>query len=83
METIVLTKKQFDELPEYSCSIPTGTTIGKQWKKNIYAFDPYARDPRTGNVIEEWYLHEYKEHIDPKLVAISTKKIVAILRIKK
>ena len=82
METIVLTKEQFDKLPEYSCSIPTGTTIGKKWKKNRYAFDPSARDPRTGNIIEEWYLHEYTKHSDPKMVGISTKMIVAILKQK-
>jgi len=82
METIVLTEKQFKDLPEYSCSIPTGTTIGKQWKHNRFAFDPSARDPRTGNTIEEWYLHEYIEHKDPGKVGISTKSIVGILKLK-
>lgn len=82
METIVLTKSDFDELPEYSCSIPTGTTIGKRWKRNIYAFDPSAHDPRTGNSIDDWYLCEYVQHTDPKLVGIIYKHIVGILKRK-
>lgn len=82
MENIILTKKEFDELPEYSCSLPTGTTIGKKWKKNRLAFVPSAHDPRTGNSIDDWYLMEYVEHPDPKLVGIETKRIAGILKLK-
>lgn len=82
METIILTKQEFDELPEYSCSMPTGTTIGKKWKRNRFAFDPSYYDPRTGNSIDEWYLHEYTQHVNPKMVGISTKLIVGILKLK-
>ena len=28
-----LTPREFADLPEYSCSLPTGTTIGKRWKR--------------------------------------------------
>lgn len=28
---IVLPDADVDRLPEYSCSVPTGTTIGKRW----------------------------------------------------
>lgn len=77
--TIILTKKEFDALPEYSCSLPTGTTIGKKWKKNIHAFDPRCHDPRTGNTIDDWYLCEYVEHSDPTKVGIVYKHIVGIL----
>lgn len=76
MDKIVLTKKEFDQLPEYSCSLPTGTTIGKKWKRNDLAFVSSAHDPRTGNSIQKWYLMEYVEHPDPKLVGINTKKII-------
>lgn len=30
---LVLTQQQFDELSNYSHSLPTGTTIGKRWKR--------------------------------------------------
>lgn len=29
---LLITKKEFEALPEYSASIPTGTTPGKRWK---------------------------------------------------
>lgn len=77
-ETIVLTKQEFDSLPEYSCSIPTGTTIGKKWKMNRFAFVKFE----DGIKREEWHLCEYVEHADPKLVGISYKSIVAILKLK-
>jgi len=80
--TIVLTQKEFNELPEYSCSLPTGTTIGKKWKRNIYAFNPAYCDPRTGNTIEDWYLCEYIPHPDNKLVGILYKHIVGVLKLK-
>ncbi|MGY2732352.1 hypothetical protein [Sphingomonas sp. UYP23] len=31
----VLTQREFDDLPEYSLSLPTGTTPGKAWKRRI------------------------------------------------
>ncbi len=35
MNTVTLTKSEFDELGEYSHSLPTGTTIGKRWKAKL------------------------------------------------
>ena len=32
----MMSKAVFDELPDYSRSIPTGTTIGKCWKRQCY-----------------------------------------------
>ena len=34
-----LTPRQFEQLPEYSCSYPTGTTPGKMWKRLDGAHD--------------------------------------------
>lgn len=52
VESISLTRKEFDRLPEYSCSFPTGITIGKRWKRNLSFTDPRA-DP------DVWYMGEY------------------------
>lgn len=71
MENIVLTQKEFDNLLEYSCSLPTGTTIGKKWKKGWPYYKP-----------TEWYLCEYIKHDDPDKVGISYKRIVAVFRLK-
>jgi hypothetical protein len=62
METIRLTQEEFDKLREYSCSLPTATTIGKRWKRNINAF-------REGP--PEWYLGEFVEDEDPEKVGIN------------
>ena len=34
-----LTPRQFDDLPDYSASYPTGTTPGKMWRRLDGAFD--------------------------------------------
>jgi hypothetical protein len=33
-ETAVMDKEYFEALGEYSCSLPTGTYVGKRWKRN-------------------------------------------------
>ncbi len=45
METISLSEQEFNALPEYSSSNPTGVVIGKKWKRK-----------GLGNI---WYLCEY------------------------
>lgn len=35
-----ITQKELDELLEYSCSLPTGTTPGKRWKRDLEAYAP-------------------------------------------
>lgn len=83
LKTINLTKKEFDNLPEYSCSIPTGTTIGKQWKKNCN-FQRPLREKRfflfwKKKIPHEfdWYraTYEEKDPPDPKMVNIRWEKI--------
>ncbi len=59
---IALTQEAFESLPEYSHSLPTGTTIGKQWKRKV---------SKT-----QWDLVEYTKHQDPALVGISYRRIV-------
>lgn len=49
----VMDAEEFRRLPEYSCSIPTGKTIGKRWKRG----EPYGHP-------EVWFLCEYVE-LDP------------------
>jgi hypothetical protein len=71
--TIELSKAEFDSLLEYSSTLPTGTTIGKKWKKRSPAFD----DGKPA----DWYLGEYVEEKDESYrkkgyVGIIWKKIV-------
>lgn len=70
-KTVFLTRKEFDELPEYSCSIPTGTTIGKKWKMSNHYMSGYVH----GKTEEMWWLREYVDIGDPKNVGITSKRI--------
>ena len=70
MEKVYLSQKEFDELGEYSTSIPTGTTIGKQWKRNCYW---HKSHPKYGTL---WCLGEYIPDPDPKFVVIVWKEII-------
>lgn len=38
---VKMTGAEFDALPEYSASLPTGTTIGRQWKVNRVGLAPH------------------------------------------
>ncbi len=64
MSRLLLTRDEFDSLLDYSCSLPTGTKIGKTWKRG----EPYGRATR-------WYRGEYVEDPDPKLVGIVWREI--------
>lgn len=39
LRVVVLTPREFEDLPEYSCSIPTGTTTGKMWRRHNGSHD--------------------------------------------
>lgn len=56
----VMDKATFDNLPEYSCSIPTGVTIGKMWKIHI----DWIEDGKL--VHSTWMLGSYEVEPDQK-----------------
>lgn len=68
-QTAVMEPHDFECLLEYSCSLPTGTTIGKQWKRNN-SFG--TRKPA------EWWMGEYKDNPDPDRITIIWRKIEVI-----
>lgn len=59
---IVLSQAELNSLPEYSWSLPTGTTIGKRWKCQT----------RQGT----WVLGEYAVSVLPGMVDIHWSRIV-------
>lgn len=65
LETVTMTQAEVDALLEYSTTLPTGKTIGKQWKRQLYV------GPKRG----AWLLCEYVEDPDPAYVAIRTREI--------
>ena len=60
------TPEEFAGLLEYSCSIPTGTTIGKVWKCNKNAF--------RGERRPDWWIGRYAESQRPGRVRIIWRK---------
>ncbi len=59
MNKVYLTQKEFDEMLEYSCSVPTGVFIGKVWKRNTsfrtgrkpnWVQGGYIQDPNDNNM---------------------------------
>jgi hypothetical protein len=64
-----LTKKELDDLPEYSLSIPTGVFLGKKWKRNVNV------GTKDGPL---WVMGEYTEHPNPELCGIVFKTVVIV-----
>ncbi len=64
----VMTQREFDELPEYSATLPTGTCIGKRWKRRA----------RSGT----WTMGEYCDEPDqdkyPGLIQIRWRRIEVV-----
>lgn len=54
MKETIISRKDLAALGEYSCTYPTGTTIGKQWRRDLNAY----REDRRG-VPSEWVIGEY------------------------
>lgn len=52
---IEIGREELRELPEYSCSLPTGTTIGKRWGRQLH------HGSRVPTETREWQLGEYME----------------------
>lgn len=62
-----MTCAEFKALPEYSATIPTGTTIGKRWRRLDGAHDHVAK---AAGHKPRWIIGEYTEHADPTKVGI-------------
>lgn len=62
---IYLTAGQIRLLHEYSTTLPTGTTIGKIWKRRNY---------NAG--MPTWWLGEYVEHWDPGFIGMVWRDII-------
>jgi hypothetical protein len=63
MATIVLPLSELETLLEYSKTLPTGTTIGKRWKR------------RTAH---GWTIGQYQAHPDPDQVTIAWQRVVLL-----
>jgi hypothetical protein len=84
---VVLTKREFDELGEYSCSLPTGTTVGRRWKRDMNAYRQptcfflHVCDGRPEPSFrgEDWWMGEYAADPKAKIRDDGTPETVRIL----
>jgi hypothetical protein len=60
-ESALMTVAEFNELPEYSMSLPTGTTIGKRWRRHCWGVEQ-KNAPLHRQV---WMLGEYAASKEP------------------
>lgn len=61
----VMSQKTFNELGEYSCSVPSGTYTGKMWKL-------HSRDDNS------WWLRWYGNENDDGTIDIHNRRILII-----
>lgn len=66
--TLYLFAWELESMPEYSTTLPTGTTVGKLWKRNLNVHHRRA-EPR-------WLVCMYGPDSDPKMVAIWHAEVV-------
>lgn len=78
--TALMEQDDLDALGEYSCSIPTGTAIGKRWKRGGPCECVSRRLRRYGTCQEHsvWTMGEYAVHDDPELVKILWREIIVV-----
>lgn len=63
----VISRESLKELLEYSCTLPTGQTIGKRWRRATCGHPAETAEKRENS---EWKIGTYIEHPDPGLVGI-------------
>lgn len=67
-DSVTMTLREFDDLLEYSCSMPTGVRDGKRWKRR----EPYMiQNPD----FPTWWMGEYVDRGDPDKVDIIWRQI--------
>jgi hypothetical protein len=88
LETIELTQAEVDELLEYSTSVPSGTTVGKRWKRDNNCLGQTGRPKADRDYIHatarmvghehDWVLGEFIECDPPRkdFVRILWRKII-------
>lgn len=68
-EHAYMSQKAFDELHEYSSSIPSGKYEGKMWKS-------HARWREGEKIIDQWSLVWYDVDPDPNMLSIKKRVII-------
>ena len=68
---IMLSAKEFESLPDYSCSLPTGTYVGKRWRRRC----PYRYEVDDPAAYTYW-MGEYVASLIPGEIGIEWTQII-------
>lgn len=74
-----VTPQEFERLPEYSCSYPTGTTPGKRWRREDGAYDHQFKLSGGKPV---WMIGEYDPDDDGKGNTIKINWYLPVFRVQ-
>jgi len=66
-KVVYMIQKELNKYAEYSCSLPTGQSLGKKWVRNQSFLLP-ADHPKKH--IGDWWLGEYVPDPDPKMIGV-------------
>lgn len=66
--TALVEPADFAALLDYSCSLPSGTTVGKRWKRRRNYYDES----------QGWVMGEYVDHPDPERVGIVWRDLLVV-----
>lgn len=69
----LMTKSDFDSLPDYSCTIPTGVYPGKMWRRLNGLFDPLSRPEDL-----HWCLCWYGMSEDPEQCSVNFRRVLLV-----
>lgn len=72
-KTALMTKVDFDALLNYSTTLPTGTFIGKRWKRNLP-----KQDETKWIFSDKWLMGEFAPNPDGENVDILWREIVVV-----
>lgn len=75
---LLISKAEFDALPEYSATLPTGTTPGKRWKRHDGIFD---QEFLAAGGKPFWLIGEYNPDDDGKGSTIKVNWYIPVPRI--
>lgn len=74
-----ITPQEFMQLPEYSCSYPTGTIPGKRWRREDGAFDQHYVH-QGGKPV--WMIGEYDPDDDGQGETIKINWFLPVFRVQ-
>jgi len=75
-KTAIMDREYFNELLDYSLTMPTGCFIGKRWRRDANIRVRYGAQARIDG--PRWLMGEYVKTDDPNMAATKWREIVVL-----